>query len=198
MSQEPSDFDRKAWSLCMDWLCTGKSGVPDDPEKRENLALAAARDRDVAQVDAWRAAAEPIPQWALKADIETPHWGVEICNETWLTHLERQIVMIAQEEWLPGHYGFANSLPSGRIGCGGVRKPDSRFAEEYGVGSEQGSNHGGGAQEPRVETTAWEQIGAIETAVPEQPASRTLLHSLFANSVRACLSSLRTSSSASS
>jgi hypothetical protein len=94
-------FDRETWRLTMDWLCTGESGVPEDPEKRQNLVLAAQRDPAVAQVEAWHAQAQPLPDWALQVDRETPHWGVEICNAAWLSYLERQLLNIAAEEWHP-------------------------------------------------------------------------------------------------
>jgi predicted RNA-binding protein with RPS1 domain len=94
-------FDRKVWSLTMDWLGTGESNLPEDPEKRAKLALAAQRDPDVAQVDTWYAEAQPIPDWALKVDRATPHWGIEICNEAWLTYLETQLHKIGGELWYP-------------------------------------------------------------------------------------------------
>jgi hypothetical protein len=74
----PAEFSRDVWRLCMDWLCTGESGIPSDPKKQQNIALAAARDPDVAAVNEWRKQAEPIPEWALRTDVNTPHWGVEI------------------------------------------------------------------------------------------------------------------------
>lgn len=94
-------FDREVWGLTMDWLCTGEFGLPEDPDKQARLALAAARDPDVAQVDAWRDAAEPIPEWARKVDRATPHWGIEICNEAWLNYLQMQLRKIDEERWWP-------------------------------------------------------------------------------------------------
>jgi hypothetical protein len=94
-------LNREVWGLTMDWLSTGESGLPEEPGKRARLALAAQRDPDVAQVDAWRAQAGAIPDWALKVDRATPHWGVEICNEAWLTCLEAQIGQIGQGLWHP-------------------------------------------------------------------------------------------------
>jgi len=94
-------FDREVWRLTMDWLCTGESGLPEDPEKQHRLGLAAQCDPDVAQVDAWRALAEPLPEWALQVDRETPHWGVEICNAAWLSYLEMQLANISAEQWHP-------------------------------------------------------------------------------------------------
>lgn len=94
-------FDREVWGLTMDWLGTGESGPPEDPEAQAKLALAAQRDPDVAQVDAWRTQAQPIPDWALKVDRATPHWGVEICNEAWLSYLETQLHKIGNGLWYP-------------------------------------------------------------------------------------------------
>ncbi len=85
----------------MDWLGTGEHGLPEASEKQAKLAMAAERDPDVAQVNAWRAAAEPIPEWALKVDRATPHWGIEICNEAWLEYLEMQLFKIDEERWWP-------------------------------------------------------------------------------------------------
>jgi len=95
-------FDRDVWNLTMDWLGTGETGLPEDPEKRDKIALAAQRDPDVAQVDAWRAQAEPIPEWASRVDGDTPHWGVEICNEAWLAYLEAQVLKIGKAFWFSG------------------------------------------------------------------------------------------------
>jgi hypothetical protein len=94
-------FDREVWNLTMDWLGTGESGLPEDPEKRAKIALAAQRDPDVAQVDTWRAHTEPLPDWARKVDGDTPHWGVEICNEAWLAYLEAQLLKIGKGFWYP-------------------------------------------------------------------------------------------------
>lgn len=94
-------FDRETWGLTMDWLGTGESGMPDDPEKQARLALAAQRDPEVALVDAWRAQAQPLPDWALKVDRATPHWGIEICNEAWLAYLETQVYKIGEGLWWP-------------------------------------------------------------------------------------------------
>ena len=94
-------LDRAAWGLTMDWLCTGEYGMPAEPEKQARLAEAAERDPDVARVDAWREAALPIPEWALEVDRGTPHWGIEICNEAWLEHLEMQVLKIGRERAWP-------------------------------------------------------------------------------------------------
>jgi hypothetical protein len=94
-------FDRTVWRLTMDWLCTGESGIPEDPDKQARIRMAAERDPDVAQVDAWQEEAEPIPEWALKVDRTTPHWGIEICHESWLDTLEMQLLKIDHELWWP-------------------------------------------------------------------------------------------------
>ena len=94
-------FDREIWGLTMDWLSTGERGLPEDAETKVKLVLAAQRDSDVAQVDAWRAQAEPLPEWALQVDRATPHWGIEICNEVWPTYLETQLHKIAEAIWYP-------------------------------------------------------------------------------------------------
>ena len=95
------NLDREVWRLTMDWLGTGEYGVPEDPEKRSRLAMVADRDPDVAQVDAWREQAKPIPEWARKVDRSTPHWGIEICHESWLDYLEMQLLKIDNERWWP-------------------------------------------------------------------------------------------------
>jgi hypothetical protein len=107
-------FDRETWKLTIDWLGTGESGMPEERAARERLAEAAARDPDVALVDAWRAEAEPLPEWALQLDRETPHWGVEICNVNWLEHLEGQIDRIREGRYEPGA-GWCGALPAWRI-----------------------------------------------------------------------------------
>jgi hypothetical protein len=106
-------FEREVWRLTMNWLCTGESGLPEDEEGRQKLALAARRDPDVAQVDAWRTEAEPIPDWARQIDRETPHWGVEICNAAWLSYLERQIANIGNARWHPAA-GWCGDEPLSR------------------------------------------------------------------------------------
>lgn len=114
LSEGKEAFDRETWSLVIDWLGTGESGMPEEPEARARLAGAAARDRDVALVDAWRTEAEPLPEWARQLDRETPHWGVEICNVNWLAHLEGQIDRIREERWAPG-VGWCGALPTCRV-----------------------------------------------------------------------------------
>ena len=88
----------------MDWLCTA-DGLPEDSEKRkeqaERIALAATRDPDVAVVNQWRQEAEPIPDWAMDIDKETPRYGFEICNHGWVQQLERMVWMIGNETSLP-------------------------------------------------------------------------------------------------
>jgi hypothetical protein len=103
-------FDREVWKLTMDWLCTGEHGLPEDPEKRARIASAAQRDADVAQVDAWRVQAQPIPDWALKVDRATPHWGVEICNDAWPVYLEAQLRKISEGLWWPS-VGWCGGSP---------------------------------------------------------------------------------------
>jgi len=94
-------FDREVWNLTMDWLGTGETGLPEDPEKQRRIALAAQRDPDVAQVDAWRVQVRSIPDWALKVDRDTPHWGIEICNKAWLAYLEAQLLKVGKGFWYP-------------------------------------------------------------------------------------------------
>ena len=100
----PPEFSRDVWNLCMDWLCS-VDGPPEDSEKRkeqaERIALAAARDPDVAVVNQWLQEAEPIPDWALAIDKETPRYGFEICNHGWVEQLERMVWMIGHETSLP-------------------------------------------------------------------------------------------------
>ncbi len=112
-SQGTAVFDRKTWNLVIDWLGTGEKGMPEEREAQERLAAAAERDADVATVDAWRRDAEPLPEWALQLDRETPHWGVEICNVHWLEHLESQLDRIRTERWAPG-VGWCGALPTWR------------------------------------------------------------------------------------
>ncbi|KKL28444.1 hypothetical protein LCGC14_2375080, partial [marine sediment metagenome] len=98
----PPAFSRDVWNLCMDWLCAGgPGGFPADPERQKNIALAAARDPDVARVNEWRSQAEPLPEWALEVDADTPQWGVEMHSHAWVAHLERQVWMIAHDTSLP-------------------------------------------------------------------------------------------------
>ncbi|MHC4715876.1 MAG: RNA polymerase sigma factor [Planctomycetota bacterium] len=112
----PPEFSREVWGLCMDWLCTGDTdGSAIDAAKQENIALAAARDPDVATVNEWRTQAEPIPEWALKVDVETPHWGVETCSAGWVEHLRRQVWMIANETALADRGpGWCGTMPATR------------------------------------------------------------------------------------
>lgn len=112
--EEKRAFHRETWSLTIDWLGTGESGMPEEEQARQRLAEAAARDPDVALIDAWRAEAEPLPEWALQLDRETPHWGVEICNVNWLEHLEAQIDRIREERYESGA-GWCGALPAWRV-----------------------------------------------------------------------------------
>ncbi|MFN2132316.1 MAG: hypothetical protein ACK2VD_17450 [Anaerolineae bacterium] len=114
LPEEKRVFDRETWGLVIEWLGTGESGIPEKKEARERLIAAAARDPDVALVDAWRAEAEPLPEWALQLDRETPHWGVEICNVNWLAHLEGQIDRIREERAAQG-IGWCGARPVWRI-----------------------------------------------------------------------------------
>jgi hypothetical protein len=114
LPEEKKAFDRETWGLVIDWLGTGESGMPEEEQARERLVEAATRDPDVALVDAWRAEARPLPQWALQLDRETPHWGVEICNVNWLAHLEGQIDRIREQRYEPGA-GWCGALPAWRV-----------------------------------------------------------------------------------
>jgi hypothetical protein len=79
------------------------------------MALAAARDPDVAIVNEWRRQAGRIPKWALDADRETPRWGIEICHHAWLEQLERSVWMIGNQKSLPSPApGRCCSVPSAR------------------------------------------------------------------------------------
>jgi RNA polymerase sigma-70 factor (ECF subfamily) len=102
----PEEFTREIWGLCMDWLCAGDQEMePAEPkdrkERAERIALAAARDPDVAMVNRWRKEAEPIPDWALAVDKETPRWAIEFCNHAWIQQIERLVWMIGNETALP-------------------------------------------------------------------------------------------------
>jgi hypothetical protein len=110
----PAEFTREIWGLCMDWLCAGDREMePKEPkdrkERAERIALAVARDPDVAMVNRWREEAEPIPDWALAVDKETPRWGIEMCSHAWITQIERLVWMIGHETSLP-------DPPPGRCG----------------------------------------------------------------------------------
>lgn len=101
----PAEFSQEVWSICMDWLCSVNSTNPVEPrpdqERAERIAMAAARDPDVAAVNEWRQQAEPLPEWAMTVAREMPRWGIEICNHAWLTQLQRLIWMISHETTLP-------------------------------------------------------------------------------------------------
>lgn len=109
----PSEFSREVWKLCMDWLCSVDEKNPVDPtpekERAQRIASAASRDPEVAKVNEWRHQAEPVPEWALAVDKETPRWAIEICNHAWLDQLERCLWMIGNETALsdppPGKCG---------------------------------------------------------------------------------------------
>jgi len=116
----PPEFSREVWNLCMDWLCTADEAQPGDPEERkkraERVAVAAARDPDVAVVNEWRQQAEPLPDWSSAIDRETPRYGYEICNHAWIEQLNRLV-------WMIGNQAHQASPPPGE--CGTV--PDSRI-----------------------------------------------------------------------
>lgn len=103
-------FDHQTWRLTMDWLSTGEFGLPQEPDGKTKIAQAAERNPEIAAVGAWRAAAEPLPEWARQVDTETPHWGVEICNVAWLAYLDAQVRNIGGEEWHPAD-GWCGSVP---------------------------------------------------------------------------------------
>jgi RNA polymerase sigma-70 factor (ECF subfamily) len=115
----PPEFSRDVWNLCMDWLCLAGETHPGDAGKRkeqaERMALAAARDPDVATVNEWRQQIEPIPEWALAIDKETPRYGFEICNYGWVEQLERMVWMISHETPLPSPApGECGTVPASR------------------------------------------------------------------------------------
>jgi RNA polymerase sigma-70 factor (ECF subfamily) len=101
----PAEFSREVWRLCIDWLSYDPDRPPKDATKRkeqaERLVLAAARDPEVALVNAWRKAAEPVPAWAEAVSKELPRWGIEICHHSWVLQMERLIWMIGHETSLP-------------------------------------------------------------------------------------------------
>lgn len=120
----PPEFSREVWSLCMDWLCSGDvDSVAESTANRkdyaERVVLAAARDPQVALANNWREQAQPIPEWALSVDRETPRWGIEICNHAWIQHLERMLWMIGNETAL--------TSPSPAT-CGSVSAPRRQWA----------------------------------------------------------------------
>lgn len=98
----PPEFSRDVWNLCMDWLCSvDETSIEEKKEQAERIVLATTRDPDVAIVNQWRQQAEPIPDWALAIDKETPRYGFEICNHGWIKQLERSVWMIGNETPLP-------------------------------------------------------------------------------------------------
>ncbi len=102
----PPEFTADLRRLCLDWLSTGnvegqRMAADNRRKQAERMALAAARNPEVALVDTWRAEAEPIPPWALAVNGEVPAWGIEICNQAWLLQLERLVWMIGHETSLP-------------------------------------------------------------------------------------------------
>jgi len=109
----PSEFSREVWKLCMDWLCSVDERNPVDPtpekERAQRIALAASRDPEVAKVNEWRQQAEPVPEWALAADKETPRWAIEICNHAWFDQLERCL-------WMIGNGTALSNPPPGKCG----------------------------------------------------------------------------------
>ena len=120
----PPEFTADLRRLCLDWLAAGgPEGQPTSVAKRkeqaERIALAAARNPEVALVNTWREEAEPIPKWALAVNDELPAWGIEICNHAWLQQLGRNVWMIGSE----------TSLPDPAPGeCGSVGVPRRQWA----------------------------------------------------------------------
>ncbi|MHC4676563.1 MAG: RNA polymerase sigma factor [Planctomycetota bacterium] len=115
----PPEFSRDVWNLCMDWLCLADESASLDSEKTkeqaERMALAAARDEDVATVNQWCQQAEPIPAWAFAIDKETPRYGFEICNHGWVDQLQRMVWMISHETALPSPApGECGTIPACR------------------------------------------------------------------------------------
>ncbi|UCC68384.1 MAG: sigma-70 family RNA polymerase sigma factor [Armatimonadota bacterium] len=120
----PPEFAVELRRLCLDWLSTGnpegqKMAVSNRKEQAERIALAAARNPEVALVNKWREEAEPVAKWALAVNGEVPAWGIEICNHAWLQQLQRIVWMIGRETSLP------DPAP-GR--CGSVHVPRRQWA----------------------------------------------------------------------